>query len=219
MPKVNVYLPDELAASVKSAGVPVSAVCQRALADAVAASSGLAPAAAGADGPADLGRFTQRARDVVAFARDQSSSPTSVDVLAGIVDEGANLALVVLTTLDVEPADLLEEAVASTGHEPAAVSAVVQAAEDASALCGHSYVGTEHVLIGLAAGPRTDPVVAAMQTLGLDKASLLIAVKSSLAAMNYMRTSLPLAALSAPVQSILEEIRQRLSRLDRSSTT
>jgi post-segregation antitoxin (ccd killing protein) len=35
VPKINVYLPDELAEAVKEAGVPVSAVCQRALEQAV----------------------------------------------------------------------------------------------------------------------------------------------------------------------------------------
>lgn len=35
MPKINVYLPDELANAVKRAGVPLSAVCQRALEAAV----------------------------------------------------------------------------------------------------------------------------------------------------------------------------------------
>jgi post-segregation antitoxin (ccd killing protein) len=35
MPKINVYLPDALASAVKDAEVPVSAVCQAALSDAV----------------------------------------------------------------------------------------------------------------------------------------------------------------------------------------
>jgi post-segregation antitoxin (ccd killing protein) len=35
MPKINVYLPDDLAEAVRDAGVPVSAVCQRALEQAV----------------------------------------------------------------------------------------------------------------------------------------------------------------------------------------
>lgn len=35
MPKINVYLPDDLAEAVKEAGVPVTAVCQRALEQAV----------------------------------------------------------------------------------------------------------------------------------------------------------------------------------------
>jgi ATP-dependent Clp protease ATP-binding subunit ClpC len=35
MPKINVYLPEDLAEAVREAGVPVSAVCQRALEQAV----------------------------------------------------------------------------------------------------------------------------------------------------------------------------------------
>ena len=30
MPKINVYLPDDLAAAVKAADLPVSAICQKA---------------------------------------------------------------------------------------------------------------------------------------------------------------------------------------------
>ena len=42
MPKINIYLPDDLASAVREARIPVSAVCQRALADAVrAADSGV----------------------------------------------------------------------------------------------------------------------------------------------------------------------------------
>lgn len=215
MPKVNVYLPDDLSAAVKDAGVPVSAVCQRALADAVAASSGFGPGNAETGDDVSLARFTQRARDVVGFARAQSTSPTSVDVLAGILDEGANLALIVLGVLEVEPTDLLGEAQASTGRKPASLMSVIGAAGAAAEALGHPYVGTEHILIGLTAGPKKDPVVAAMQTLGLSEQSLRLAVKSSLAAMKYMRTSLPMGALSAAVQSILDEIRQRLVRLER----
>jgi post-segregation antitoxin (ccd killing protein) len=36
MPKVNIYLPDELAKAVKDAGISVSPVCQRALVQQVA---------------------------------------------------------------------------------------------------------------------------------------------------------------------------------------
>ena len=37
MPKINVYLPDELADAVREAGLPVSPICQRALEQAVRA--------------------------------------------------------------------------------------------------------------------------------------------------------------------------------------
>ena len=68
-PKINVYLPDELASEVKAAGIPVSAVCQQALADAVAASQGV-------DGSAPAGEdsFTRRAAGVVAR---RASPPTA----------------------------------------------------------------------------------------------------------------------------------------------
>ena len=35
MPKINVYLPDDLAAAVRAAGLPVSPICQQALAEAL----------------------------------------------------------------------------------------------------------------------------------------------------------------------------------------
>ena len=54
-PKINVYLPDELASEVKAAGIPVSAVCQQALADAVASSQGV-------DGSAPAGDSSARRR-------------------------------------------------------------------------------------------------------------------------------------------------------------
>src|ERR1700722_2292351 len=37
MPKINVYLPEDLATAVRQSGIPVSPVCQRALAEAVRA--------------------------------------------------------------------------------------------------------------------------------------------------------------------------------------
>ena len=69
-PKINVYLPDDLAAEVKAAGIPVSAVCQQALADALAASqAGETP---GED------NLTRRAAGVVAAARAANLRNASV---------------------------------------------------------------------------------------------------------------------------------------------
>lgn len=223
MPKVNVYLPDELATAVRDAGVPVSAVCQRALADAVAATD--ASATAGDGGR--LARFTQRARTVVERAEASGADdPTSVDVLAGILEEGNNLALMVLTAVDIEPPDLVAEAeaalTAGRGAEPAASPAplgdvLTRAGDEADSL-GHNYVGTEHLLLGLAGGPRRDPVVTALATMGARKQVLRVSVVSALAGMAHARSSTPTAALSAPVRSVLEEIRQRLNHLEGART-
>src|SRR5205085_6227326 len=94
-PKINVYLPDELAAEVKAAGVPVSAICQQALADAVALSEGDALSADAASGDLEHS-FTRRAWGMVADARARATGePTTVDLVAALVASGG-LALAVL---------------------------------------------------------------------------------------------------------------------------
>src|SRR6476620_10867882 len=99
-PKINVYLPDELAAEVKAAGIPVSAVCQQALADAVARSGDGQPTPGRPGADDDLSKsFTKRAYGVLAdaerSAQDSRQEPTSVDLVAALVESGG-LALVVL---------------------------------------------------------------------------------------------------------------------------
>ena len=89
-PKINVYLPDDLAAEVKASGIPVSAVCQQALADAVAhAETGRGLPA----GQGDLSRsFTRRAYGVLADAEkageEAGHPPTTVDLVAALVESG-----------------------------------------------------------------------------------------------------------------------------------
>jgi len=112
MPKINIYLPDELAKAVREIDIPVSSVCQRALADAVAAADGPVIGGAGDAGvpPAgELSRFTRRARVAIDHARSTRARPTSVDLVQGILAEGNNLALRVLNALEIEPDDLVAE--------------------------------------------------------------------------------------------------------------
>src|SRR4051794_41956901 len=94
VPKVNVYLPDELAERVKAAGIPVSAVCQKALEDAL-------------NSVTDFRHFTGRARKVIHLARATAAERHQAEVgsehlLLGILDEGGNLALHVLKSLNVD---------------------------------------------------------------------------------------------------------------------
>src|SRR3954462_11560930 len=129
MPKINVYLPDELAASVREAQLPVSAICQAALERAV---RDISSARATDNPPADeapafgmLGRFTARARQSLTLAeaasREASHNYVGTEhVLIGLIDEGGNVGVQVLTALDVDPADLRAELVASM--EPGASS-------------------------------------------------------------------------------------------------
>ncbi len=129
MPKINVYLPDELADAVKTAGIPVSAICQRALEQAVRRITAIRQA--GLDGvngdtlAARLPNVTTRAQNALAGAIDRSrgfhrSTVTTADLLGGVVGEGANLALQVLRAMDIDPAVVARELARPVPDEPGA---------------------------------------------------------------------------------------------------
>ncbi|MFG1946843.1 Clp protease N-terminal domain-containing protein [Nonomuraea sp. NPDC048826] len=109
MPKINVYLPDDLAEAVKQAGVPVSAICQRALEQAVRRVTAIretAPADLDLDRPTGaLTLLTPRTRTVLklASARAGSGGVETEHLLAGMLAEGTNLALHVLRAMDIDP--------------------------------------------------------------------------------------------------------------------
>jgi ATP-dependent Clp protease ATP-binding subunit ClpC len=171
VPKVNVYLPDELAAAVRETQIPVSAVCQAALERAVREVT----AARSADdtppkeltGAGLFGRFTPRAKRVMSLAELAAHSSMhdhvgTEHVLVGILDEGSNVAVTVLANLDVDAEELRAELrasmasvtdVAPEGHvpfTPHAKRALELTAKEALRL-GHNYIGSEHLLLGLLA--------------------------------------------------------------------
>lgn len=131
MPKINVYLPDDLAAAVKAADLPVSAICQKALREAVVLVSTARKAAAALGNPDfDPGahpefaeritaRMTDRLRSALDRARAAAPDPGHVDsghLLTGILDTPGNLALRLLPTLQADPDDL-RTAVAAAGRD------------------------------------------------------------------------------------------------------
>jgi Post-segregation antitoxin CcdA/Clp amino terminal domain, pathogenicity island component len=207
-PKINVYLPDDLAAEVKAAGIPVSAVCQQALADAVAASQGVDPL--GGD------PFTRRAAGVVSAARDAATGEaTTVDLVASLVESGG-LALSVLEGADIDPEDLLDELRARQARDGGAGSlddVVERSIEQARGL-GHSYVGTEHLLLGVTAGPPRELANRTLKDMGLRHEGALLGVAAALSAYTFARESLTFSGLSAPIRAALEDIRSRLARLE-----
>jgi len=137
MPKINVYLPDTLASAVKEAGVPVSAVCQAALADAVgrvgrtrqaitllrdpsASTAALARLAEGLSR-----RMTPRLVTALAVAGSPPDgqarvSVSSLDLLRGLLDDGENLAVRLLVTQEIDIDNLRELSVTSAADEPVA---------------------------------------------------------------------------------------------------
>ena len=161
MPKINVYLPDELARAVKQADLPVSAICQRALERAVSHMSAVEQAASSWS----MDRFTQRARKAVELAERQAVDRGhryvgTEHLLLGILDEGGNVGCKALVALDSSPDQVraaVEAVIAGEGKGGAAEPSYTPRATRALELAlrqslgwGHNYVGCEHLLIGLA---------------------------------------------------------------------
>ncbi len=212
-PKINVYLPDDLAAEVKAAGVPVSAICQQALADAVALSESEAAAAPGDDLEHS---FTKRAWGMVADARGRATGePTTVELVAALVASGG-LALAVLESADIDPEDFADELKARHAKDGGAgpLDAALERAVDQARGLGHSYVGTEHVLLALTAGPTRELARRTLGDMGLKHEQALRGVATALSAYSYARESITFAGISAPIRAALEDIRARLVRVE-----
>jgi ATP-dependent Clp protease ATP-binding subunit ClpC len=223
MPKINVYLPDDLADAVRETGVPVSAICQRALEAAVRRMTAIREAALGDLDPealaGQLSSFTARLVEVVVLATDRARSAgaatvTTGDLLAGILAENGNLALQILTAMEVSPGSLTAPTSTErgTGTEglrfslPAA-TVLEQTVGEAIGL-GHNYVGCEHLLIALAG----EPDGAAGQLLrerGIDARGARRAVAAALAGYVHLRAS----AGNAPPTGILTAVRAELAPL------
>jgi ATP-dependent Clp protease ATP-binding subunit ClpC len=174
MPKINVYLPDELADAVRAAGLSVSPICQRALEHAVRQLAAVRAAVTGElDGsePVMAGsRFTDRSRVVLRLAIERAKQAGDANVstarlLEGLLAEGGNLAVEVLGALEIHPEQLTA---ALTGAAPVAepvaepggalrlsgpAGEALQLAVTESLSLGHNYVGCEHLLLGLVAEP------------------------------------------------------------------
>jgi ATP-dependent Clp protease ATP-binding subunit ClpA len=124
MPKINVYLPDDLAAAVKAADLPVSAICQKALSDAVrtigTARKGIKALQDSEFDPDSrpqfaarlVERMTPRLREALALAHAATAGPQvrTADLLIGILDQRDNLAIRLLQTLEHDLDELREAA-------------------------------------------------------------------------------------------------------------
>jgi len=234
MPKVSVYVPDELAAAVREAQVPVSAVCQAALERAVrevtaARGADVAPPAAGSQPVGLFGRFTPRARRAVELAEEVARGIPhdyigTEHLLLGVLDEGDNVGIKVLADLDVEPDELRDELRASMspagtaappGHipfTPRAKRSLELTAKEALAL-GHNYIGCEHLLLGLLA---EDEGLASrvLRRMGVEQRTTRMAVIAILTRVRPPQPE-PTASSSPPrVPSIDATLERILARLD-----
>ncbi|GAA3508839.1 ATP-dependent Clp protease ATP-binding subunit ClpC [Streptosporangium album] len=242
MPKINVYLPDELAEAVKETGVPVSAICQRALEQAVRRVTAIRETALGApdldDPTARLTHFTARARAVIKLAVEQAGAAGATEVgtehlLGGMLAEGGNLALHILRAVEIDPGHVRRELDRLAPGEPStppdasplrfgrpAAGALELAVTEATGM-GHNYVGCEHLLLGLIAEPD-GAGGQILRSLGAEPRLTRRAVTAALAGYVHLRAqgqagdalADPAAALSAAIRRELEPIVRRLERLE-----
>ncbi|MEQ4721455.1 Clp protease N-terminal domain-containing protein [Nonomuraea sp. B19D2] len=242
MPKINVYLPDELAEAVKQAGVPVSAVCQRALEQAVRRVTAIRETVLAdldlEEPTGALTHLTERTRTVLKLAADQARAEGAASVgtehlLSGMLSEGGNLALRVLHAMEIDPQQVERDL--AHRHQPAAgteaprsfsgpaANALEFAVTEATSL-GHNYVGCEHLLLGLVAEPD-GTAGQVLRALGAEPRLTRRAVVAALAGYVHLRAQAQqggpatqggdqLAALATVVRNELQSIAQRLERLE-----
>ena len=124
--------------------------------------------------------------------------------------------MVVLESADLEPDDVLDELRArqAQGGKAGSLEALTQRAVEQAGGAGHSYVGTEHLLLGLTAGPTRELARATLKDMGMTHEAALRGVATALSAYSYARETLTFSGLSAPIRAALEDIRSRLVRLE-----
>lgn len=240
MPKINVYLPDELADAVRSTGVPVSVVCQQALEHAVrrvedvrAALAQDQPSVATLD---QLTEFTERTRRVLAYAAERAeaagSAVTTAGLLAAIVEDDSNLAFRVLQSAGIDLDTLLADLASTHGigspaaDEPFSTPAkdAIRHAVDEAIAFGHNYVGCEHLLLALASA-ENDEGSSALAAQGIDYRSLRRSISSALTGYAHLRSQSSGAnapeqigrmkqMLEAAIDARLQPLTQRLNAVE-----
>jgi ATP-dependent Clp protease ATP-binding subunit ClpC len=245
VPKINVYLPDDLAEAVKEAGLPVSPICQQALETAVRRVNEIRETAnldLTVDDPtARLNRFTDKARTALKLGierarNDRVTLVGTEHVLAGILDEGTNLAVQVLRSLEIEPDDIREaldarwpapdndDTTKAGSHLDEAAKTALKATLNEAISLAHNYIGCEHVLLGLVADQ--DSVAGQiLRSFGADQRAVRRATLAALGGYVYAKAQAPGAAASltnpaellqkalAPFSKRLDQLESRMNQL------
>ncbi|MBO8157438.1 MAG: ATP-dependent Clp protease ATP-binding subunit [Bacillaceae bacterium] len=110
-----------------------------------------------------FGRFTERAQKVLALAQEEAvrlghNNIGTEHILLGLVREGEGIAAKALGALNVKADQIQKEVeqligtgqqVSQTIHYTPRAKKVIELSMDEARKLGHSYVGTEHILLGL----------------------------------------------------------------------
>jgi post-segregation antitoxin (ccd killing protein) len=184
MPKINVYLPDDLERDVRAAGLSVSPICQAALREAVDRLSAIRGSGADQTPTPNLaahvgrGRFTPRLAAILANVEagcaERHRKVTNLDLLGAMIEHRDNIGARALAALGVDqpPPRSMVRARAPQGSgelAPDAREALGLAFKIALEM-RHSHVGTEHVVIALATDDS--PTRGILESFGVDAARL-----------------------------------------------
>ncbi|MDQ0233016.1 ATP-dependent protease ATP-binding subunit ClpC [Metabacillus malikii] len=110
-----------------------------------------------------FGRFTERAQKVLALAQEEAvrlghNNIGTEHILLGLVSEGEGIAAKALIALGLGPEKIQKEVegligkgqdASQTIHYTPRAKKVIELSMDEARKLGHSYVGTEHILLGL----------------------------------------------------------------------
>ncbi|WP_407272943.1 ATP-dependent protease ATP-binding subunit ClpC [Radiobacillus sp. PE A8.2] len=110
-----------------------------------------------------FGRFTERAQKVLALSQEEAvrlghNNIGTEHILLGLVSEGEGIAAKALHALGLETEKIQQEVeqligrgqkVSQTIHYTPRAKKVIELSMDEARKLGHSYVGTEHILLGL----------------------------------------------------------------------
>ncbi|MFT4298170.1 MAG: Clp protease N-terminal domain-containing protein [Aeromicrobium sp.] len=237
MPKINVYLPDDLAARVKEAGLPVSRICQAALDEALAE----LPDPAAAD-PAETladprlerfslnGHVTGFLRHATEAARQRGRSAVgTADILRGLLDEEESLILHALenagftreritATLDRHDGkDTVREAGPESGpaprFDPQVYALLERADQEATRRRNHPINGS-HLLIALL--DDDGPAGQTLRHLGVPEVITPVALSILSQGIAYGRATSGRAGGGSPLLLVaLADITARLDRVER----
>src|SRR5690625_2580390 len=110
-----------------------------------------------------FGRFTERAQKVLALSQEEAirlkhNNIGTEHILLGLIREGNGIAAKALEALGINSEDIQKEVETLIGqgqspmqsiHYTPRAKKVVELSQDEARKLGHSYVGTEHILLGL----------------------------------------------------------------------
>jgi hypothetical protein len=204
VPKINVYLPEDLAAAVRDVHIPVSAICQTALERAVRDATSLQatdePPPEGRPGVGPFRRFTPRARKAMALAEE---------VARGIPHNYVGTEHVLLGVIDVGPPT--ERPGSRIRFTPLAKKALESATSESRGMF-HNYIGCEHLLLGLLA---TEDGLASqvLRRMGVELHTTRRAVITALS--GFVQARQQQAKAEGDGDELLQEILRRLDAIER----